>query len=299
MPAVQIVEVGLRDGLQNERAKLSLSDRLHLVKKLSFAGLSRMELGSFVPSKILPQMQCVPLLTKKVLQAQKKDLLPKHIAYSAFTPNLKGFEKAIECGLKEISVFISCTESFSLKNINMSIKNSFKNLKAVCQQAKRLKIKIRGYLSAAFGCPYEGSVPLTRVSHLADKMMQEGLFELALSDTIGAAGPLETAQLIERIQKKIPVKKLALHFHDTRGLALANVLAGLQCGVRVFDASIGGLGGCPYAPGACGNTATEDLVFLLEKMNYQSHVQIKKLKPCTHFLQKKLKRTLPSKLSKC
>ncbi len=298
MPKVQILEVGLRDGLQNEQKNLSLEDRFQLVKKLSLTGLKRMELGSFVPPKLLVQMKCVPELTKKVLKAQKKGLLPQDITYSAFVPNLRGFEKAVECGLKEISVFVSCTDSFSKKNINMNVEDSFNNLKKICQKARSLRVKVRGYLSVVFGCPYEGQVPVTRVAGLADRMMQNGLFELSLSDTIGVADPVNVTKIIKCVQRKVSIKKLALHFHDTRGLALANVLAGLQSGVRVFDASIGGSGGCPYAKGASGNVVTEDLVYFLEKMNYKTGVQVQKLVSCTHLLEKKLKRTLPSKLSK-
>ena len=295
MPVVHIVEVGLRDGLQNEVTNLSLKDRYQIIKKLSFSGLKRMELGSFVSPKAIPQMQCVPELVKKVLSAQKKRLLPENIIYSAFVPNQKGFERAVQCGLKELSFFISCTESFSQKNINMSIKDSLKNLKIICQKAK--KIKVRVYLSAAFTCPYEGKVKPSKVMVLADRIMQEGVFELSVSDTIGAAVYTDVLHLMDLLQKKIPVKKVALHFHDTYGMALANVAAGLESGVRVFDSSIGGLGGCPYAPGASGNVATEDLTYMLEKMKFQTGVQISKLVKTTHFLEKKINRLLPSKLS--
>ena len=298
MPKVQILEVGLRDGLQNEQKQLTLADRFQLIKKLSLTGLKRMELGSFVSPKAIVQMKCVPELTKKVLKAQKKGLLPKNIQYSAFVPNLKGFERAIDCGLDEVSVFVSCTDSFSKKNINMNVEDSFNSLKKICQRARALGIKVRGYLSVVFGCPYEGQVSKVRAADLADRMMQQGLFELALSDTIGVANPVSVNKVIERVQKKVSIKKLALHFHDTRGLALVNVLTGLQCGVRIFDASIGGMGGCPYAKGASGNVVTEDMVYFLEKMNYHTGVQIQKLIPCTHLLEKKLSRTLPSKLSK-
>ena len=298
MPKVHILEVGLRDGLQNEKKNLTLTDRVQLVKKLSLTGLKRMELGSFVSPKAIVQMKCVPELTKKVLNAQRKGLLPKDIKYSAFVPNLKGFEKAVECGLNEVSVFVSCTDSFSKKNINMNVEESFNSLKKICQRARSLKVRVRGYLSVVFGCPYEGLISKARVAELVDRMMHQGLFELSLSDTIGVANPINVTKIIEYVQKKVPIRKLALHFHDTRGLALVNVLTGLQCGVRVFDASIGGMGGCPYAKGASGNVVTEDLVYFLNKMNYQTGVQTQKLVSCTHLLEKKLKRILPSKLSK-
>lgn len=298
MPKVQILEVGLRDGLQNEQKNLTLAGRFQLVKKLSLTGLKRMELGSFVSPKALVQMKCVPELTRKVLNAQNKGLLSKDITYSAFVPNLRGFEKAVECGLKEISVFISCTDSFSKKNINMNVEDSFNSLRKICQQARSSKVRVRGYLSVVFGCPYEGHVSKMRVAELADRMMQQGLFELSLSDTIGVADPVNVTKVVEYVQKKVSIRKLALHFHDTKGLALVNVLTGLQCGVRIFDSSIGGVGGCPYAKGASGNVVTEDLVYFLHKMNCQTGVQIQKLVSCTHLLEKKLKRILPSKLSK-
>ena len=297
MPIAHIVEVGLRDGLQNEASKLSLKDRYEFVKKLSFSGLKRMELGSFVSPKAIPQMQCVPELTKKVLLAQSKGALPKNTIYSAFVPNQKGFERAVQCGLKEVSFFVSCTESFSQKNINMSIQDSLKDLNLICRKARNLKIKVRVYLSVAFACPYEGNLHPAKVVKLADRIMQEGVFELSVSDTIGVAVYTDVLRLMNSLQKKIPAKKIALHFHDTRGMASVNVLAGLETGVRVFDSSIGGLGGCPYAPGASGNVATEDLVYMLEKMKFQTGIQLPDLIKITHRLEKKLKHTLPSKLS--
>ena len=295
MPVVHIVEVGLRDGLQNEVSELSLKDRYQLVKMLSFSGLKRMELGSFVSPKAIPQMQCVPELTKKVLLAQKRRTLPKHVAYSAFVPNQRGFEKAVECGLKEVSFFVSCTESFSQKNINMTVKDSLKNLRWICRNAG--KVKVRVYLSAAFSCPYEGKLRPLKVATLADRIMQEGVFELSVSDTIGSAVYTDVLKLMEALQKKIPVKKVALHFHDTRGMALVNVAAGLESGVRVFDSSVGGVGGCPYAPGASGNVATEDLAYMLDKMSFKTGVEIPKLIKTTRWLEKKLKHSLPAKIS--
>ncbi len=297
MPTVQIVEVGLRDGLQNEKNGLSLINRYQTVKKLSRAGLKRMELGSFVSPKAIPQMQCVPFLVKKVLRSQEKGILPHDIVYSAFVPNQIGFEKAVECGLKEVSFFVSCTESFSEQNINMSVKASIKNLRIICRRARRLKIKVRVYLSVAFVCPYEGKIRPSSVTVLAARIMEAGAFELSVSDTIGAAVYTDVLNLMNILGKKIPVKKVALHFHNTRGMALANVAGGLQSGVRVFDASIGGMGGCPYAPGASGNVATEDLTYMLEKMKFQTGVQIPELIKTTRFLEKRLNHCLPAKLS--
>ena len=297
MPLVSIVEVGLRDGLQNESQNLSLNHRYQIIKKLSLSGLKRIEVGSFVSPKAIPQMSCVADLTKKVLHHQNTGKLPKHISYSAFVPNLKGLEKAAECGIREVSVFVSCTESFSKKNINMSIKESLKNLRNICQRAQALKIKVRAYLSVVVACPYEGKVHSSKVATLAKQILEEGVFELSLSDTIGVACYLDVVRLLQCIQKKISAQHIALHFHDTRGTGLTNVIAGLQNGVRVFDSSIGGLGGCPYAPGASGNVATEDLVYMLEQMKFKTHICIKSLISCTKLIEKKLKRSLPAKLS--
>ena len=312
MSFVQIVEVGLRDGLQNEKSELSLNDRWQAVKKLSLSGLKRIELGSFVSPKALPQMRTTPALVKKVLRAQNAGVLTKHINFTAFVPNLKGFEKAVECGLKEVSFFVSCTESFSQKNINMSIQESLKNLKIISRRVRRLKIKVRVYLSSAFACPYEGKVRPSKVVTLADQIMQEEVFELSLSDTIGSALPTDVLLLMNLLKNKIPVKKVALHFHDTQGRALANVAEGLNCGVRVFDSSIGGLGGCPYAPGASGNVATEELAYMLEKKRFSSPqnptvfpfkprqfktgIKIPELIKTTRWLEKKLQHPLPAKL---
>ncbi len=321
MSVAHIVEVGLRDGLQNEKSDLSLKDRYQIVKKLSLAGLKRIELGSFVSPKAVPQMRCVPELTKKVLKAQNMKALPRSVQYSVFVPNLKGFEKAVECDLKEISFFVSCTESFSKKNINMNIQESLKILNIICLRARRLKIKVRVYLSVAFACPYEGKVRPSKAVTLADCIMQEEVFELSISDTIGIATPVDVLNLMNLLQNKVPVNKVALHFHNTHGMALANVKAGLQSGVRIFDSSIGGLGGCPYAPGASGNVATEDLAYVLEKMKItqsitkqngscfssakispfkfkpiqlQKGIKIQELIKTTRWLEKKLNHSLPA-----
>ena len=293
-----IVEVGLRDGLQNESQVLSLRDRLGLIKKLSGCGLKRIEIGSFVSPRWVPQMKCVPELAKKTIKLQSGGGLPKNISYCAFVPNVKGFEQASDCGLREVSTFISCTESFSKKNLNMSVKDSFKNLHIICQKARALKIRVRVYLSAAVACPYEGKVSAKKAARLCRKIFEAGGKEVSLSDTIGAAGPVEIRQLLQEIKNQnLSVKKVALHLHDTRGLALACACEGLKAGVRIFDSSLGGVGGCPYAPGASGNVATEDLAYLLEKMCFQTGVRMEQLIPLTRLLEKKLSRALPARLA--
>ncbi len=298
MTSLQIVEVGLRDGLQNEEQVLSLNSRLTLVKKLSFAGLKRIELGSFASPRWVPQMACVAAFTKKVLKLQTLKALPHDISYSAFVPNFKGFEKARACGLKEVAVFISCTDSFSKKNINKNIRESFVDLKRICLQARGQGIKVRAYLSVVVACPYEGRVRPGRASELVVQILRAGVSEVSLSDTIGEAGPLEIKALLRALRKKkVSLKKIALHLHDRRGLALVCVAEGFKEGVRVFDSSLGGLGGCPYASGACGNVATEDMTWLFKKLNCPTRVDIKKLMEATKFLEKKLKRPLPVKTS--
>ena len=296
MSNVKIVEVGLRDGLQNEQSELTFKDRYLAVQKFSKAGLKRIELGSFVSPKFITGMEKMPSFVKKVLKAQETKSLPQNISFSAFVPNLKGFEKALVCGLKEISYFVSCTETFSKKNINMSIKDSLKNLDSICKQALKSKIKVRVYLSVAFFCPYEGRSSIAKVSTLATQIMDKEVFELSVSDTVGMAAPTDVHKLLENLHQKISLQKLALHFHDTRGMALANVVAGAAGGVRTFDSSIGGMGGCPYALGASGNAVTEDLVYLLEKMKFKTGVKVSELIKITRWLEKKLKHKLPSKL---
>ncbi len=295
---VSIVEVGLRDGLQNVSRPVALSNRWQMVKRLSSAGLKRMELGSFVSHEFMPQMRCVPALAKKVLRAQDQGLLPKEVAYSAFVPNQRGFERALACGLKELSLFVSCTESFSQKNIRMSIKQSLKNLKLIGQSAFRQKIKIRVYLSVAFFCPYEGRQRPSKVVALSEKIRDSGVFEISISDTVGRAVRTDVSRLLDLLLKKVPAHQVALHFHDTRGMALVNVMAGLERGVRVFDSSIGGMGGCPYAPGATGNVATEELAYMLEKMNFKTDLSLPELIKTTHWLENRLKLSLPSRLSR-
>lgn len=287
MPTVQIVEVGLRDGLQSILRPLPVEGRYNIVKRLRMAGIKRIELGSFVSPKRLPQMKDTSSLVKKVLHASNRNGPLNGGVYFAFVPNEVGFHRAVDCGLRELSVFLSCTESFSKKNINMDLKASIKNLQFIARNARRLKVKIRGYLSAAFFCPYEGKTSATKAATLADQMMQEGLFEISISDTIGAAVYSDVLQLMHVVQKRIPAKKIALHFHDTRGTGLANVIAGLQCGIKTFDSSIGGLGGCPYAPGASGNIATEDLNYMLTKMHFITKINTRKLIDISRMLDKK------------
>lgn len=290
---IQIVEVGARDGLQNEKVTLSIPDRLEFIRKLSAAGLKRIEVGAFVSPKWVPQMDG----SKDLIQALFKEKFPKDIEFSALVPNEKGMEDALQTPIKNIAVFGACSESFSQKNINCSIEESFARFKSVIADAKKNKIKVRGYLSTAFGCPYEGHVPEKRVIELVERMLKLGVFEVSVGDTIGVATPKQVKSMLQKLKRKVPIKKIAMHMHDTRGTALANVVASLEMGVAVFDSSTGGLGGCPYARGSSGNLATDDLVYLLHGMGFKTGVDLNKLISIKPFLEEKIYRSLPSRVA--
>ena len=294
MKSVQIVEVGARDGLQNEKKTLTVPTRVQFIKRLSEAGLKRIEVGSFVSPKWVPQMT----RTDKVFERVKNSKGPSK-AYSTLVPNQRGMLQAISSGVKEVAIFGSCSETFSHKNINRSIKDSFREFQSVMQLARKHKIRVRGYLSMAFGCPYEGKVSPSRVVSLTQRMLTMGVYEVSIGDTLGIATPRQVEQLLRLFSKRsLPVAKMALHMHDTRGMALANALVGLQQGVRTFDSSLGGLGGCPYAKGASGNLATEDLIYMLHGMGFKTGVDIKKLVQIKPWIEKKIGHSLPSKITK-
>ena len=297
MSNITIVEMGLRDGLQNEAVHLSLSQRFQLLKRFNDAGLSRVEVGAFVSPKWVPQMSDSAKLVKKALAAKKAKKLKSNLQISALVPNLKGFENAKETGIKEIAIFGAASEAFSQKNINTSVQQSLKNFSTVIQAAKKEKIKTRAYLSTIFGCPYEGKVSEAKVLKLIEKYLELGVYEISLGDTIGVASPKQVRSLLKSLLKMTDSKKVAMHFHDTRGTAIANVLASLDLGITTFDTSIGGLGGCPYAPGAAGNVATEDVVYMLHKMGLKTGLDLQKLIKTTLWMNKQVGRQLPSKLS--
>lgn len=297
MAKVQIVEMGLRDGLQNEAVHLSVSQRFQLLKKLNDAGLKRIEIGAFVSPKWVPQMSDTTKLVKKALLAQQQGKIRKDVKLSALVPNMKGLENALASGISEIAVFGAASESFSQKNINTSIKQSLINFKDVVTTAKKNKLKTRAYLSTVFACPYEGKISQKKVLKLIEKYLELGVYEISLGDTIGVASPKQVRGLLKSILTFAKPGQLALHFHDTRGTAIANVLASLDLGFRTFDASIGGLGGCPYAPGAAGNVATEDVVYMLTEMGLKTNIDLEKLIKTTLWMNKQVGRQLPSKLS--
>lgn len=285
---VRVVEVGPRDGLQNESELVPLTDKLRLVEALAASGLSNIEIASFVSPKWIPQMADAP----ELVAAFKA---PPGVSVSALVPNDKGYEAALATGIKEIALFMSATESHNKKNINKSTAEAAETLEHLARRAKQDGLRIRGYLSVVFVCPYEGKTDPVKVEQLVDRLVSAGIDELSLGDTIGAATPAEVWSILDRLSARIDSSKLALHFHDTRGTALANVLAGLQAGITIYDASIGGLGGCPYAPGASGNLATEDLVYMLHGMGVETGIDLEKLVDAGQVAQEITKRKLPGR----
>lgn len=248
---VKVVEVGPRDGLQNEPFRIPTNAKVELVDRLADAGLSVIETGSFVSPKWVPQMND----TAEVLAAIKQK---PGTRYPVLAPNIEGFRRAVKAGAKEVAVFAAASETFSRKNLNCSIEESLQRFNEVCSAARSEGITVRGYISCVLGCPYEGKIDAEAVARVAGQLYDSGCYEVSLGDTIGVGTPLRARRLVETVARVVPMECLAAHFHDTYGQALANVLAVLECGVAVVDASVAGLGGCPYAPGASGNVATED-----------------------------------------
>ena len=293
---VQIVEVGPRDGLQNESKVLSLEVKAELIQRLARAGLQRIEIGSFVRPDLIPQMADSKQVVERTLSGF--NTAKRAPRFSALVPNEKGMGEALAAGLQEVAVFGAASETFSRKNINCSINESFERFEPVVALAKKNKIKVRGYLSTCFGCPYEGAIAPAKVVRLTKRMLKMGIFEVSVGDTIGVATPRQVRALLKRLTREVPVSKIALHFHDTRGTALANILAGIDFGIRVVDSSLGGLGGCPYAPGASGNVATEDVVYMLEGMGIKTGVDLQSLIDANRWMSERLGRPLPSRVGK-
>ncbi|MBT8764968.1 hydroxymethylglutaryl-CoA lyase [Metapseudomonas boanensis] len=267
---VRLVEVGPRDGLQNEKQPISVADKVTLVDDLTAAGLGYVEVGSFVSPKWVPQMAGS---AEVFAQIQRK----AGVTYAALAPNLKGFEAALEAGVKEVAVFAAASESFSQKNINCSIAESLERFVPVMDAARAQGISVRGYVSCVLGCPYEGTVPAEQVASVAAELYAMGCYEVSLGDTIGTGTAGATRHMFEVVGAKVPRDKLAGHFHDTYGQAVANVYAGLLEGIAVFDSSVAGLGGCPYAKGATGNVATEDVLYLLNGLGIETGIDMDKL----------------------
>ncbi len=267
---VRVVEVGPRDGLQNEAQTVPAEVKVELIEKLADAGLETIECGAFVSPKWVPQMATSAEVYRRI---EKRPGL----SYPMLVPNLKGLELALEAGVEEIALFAAATETFSQKNTNCSIAESIERFDAVIDAARDADLRIRGYISCVLGCPYEGEVAFDTVAMIAKRLFDKGCYEISLGDTIGVGTAGKAQALIELLSKSIPVSQLAAHFHDTYGQALANIHAVLQCGVAVVDSSVAGLGGCPYAKGATGNVATEDVVYMLDGMGIETGVDMDKL----------------------
>lgn len=270
MDDIRLVEVGPRDGLQNETNPLSVANRVQMIEGLIDAGLRTIEAGSFVSPKWVPQMAGSADVLRSIGRR-------KGISFPMLVPNLKGFEAARAAGAEEIAIFASASESFSQRNINCSIDESFERFLPVLEGARDIGMRVRGYVSCVLGCPYEGNVPLSSVVDVARRLHNMGCYEISLGDTIGIGTPRVAAAMVRAVATVVPMTAVALHEHNTYGQALANILACLEEGVAVFDASVGGLGGCPYAKGATGNVATEEVVFMLEGMGIRTGVDLPKL----------------------
>ncbi|WP_342373890.1 hydroxymethylglutaryl-CoA lyase [Myxococcus stipitatus] len=285
---VEVYEVGPRDGLQNELRTLPTRDKARLIDALVNAGEKRIEVTSFVSPKWIPQLADAEELLKLVGRREG-------VVFSALVPNLKGLERAKDAGLEEAAVFISASEAHSKKNINKTIAEAMASAREVTAAALQAGMRVRGYLSTVWGCPYEGHVPVERVVDICRYLVDAGIYQLSLGDTIGVGTPRQTEEILGALLQHIPVEKLALHLHDTRGTALANSLVGLSAGVTTFDASIGGLGGCPYAPGAAGNLATEDAVFMFHGMGVDTGIHLDRLVEAGEIAQELIGRKLAGK----
>ncbi|MEI6245210.1 MAG: hydroxymethylglutaryl-CoA lyase [Acidobacteriota bacterium] len=285
---MSIVEVGPRDGLQNEAALVPVAEKIAFVDRLAAAGHSRIEVSAFVSPKWIPQLaDAVDVFGGITPQPG--------VRYSALVPNAKGLERAITSGVTDIAIFAAASETFSRKNINQSIDESFAGYADVMAEATTAGMRVRGYLSTCFGCPFEGNVPPARVAELTTRLLDLGVYEVAISDTIGVAHPGQVKALLSLLTSQFRASQLALHFHDTRGTALANVLAALDFDITTFDSSAGGLGGCPYAPGASGNLATEDLVYMLHGLGLATGIDLDRLTDASLALEPSLTHRLPSR----
>ena len=287
---VKIVEVGPRDGLQNEATPISADDKINLIEKLADAGVNYIESGSFVSPKWVPQMGTSTEVFEKVNRIEG-------VTYAALTPNMRGFEAAVAVNADEVAIFGAASQSFSQKNINCSIEESLERFAPIMEAAKKANIKVRGYVSCVLGCPYEGDIEPEQVALVAEKLLAMGCYEISLGDTVGVGNPASVTKMIQAVSARVPVEKLAVHFHDTYGQALTNIYAALQLGVSVVDSAIAGLGGCPYAKGASGNVATEDVVYMLNGLGITTGIDFTKLLQAGWFISDKLGKAPISKVS--
>jgi hydroxymethylglutaryl-CoA lyase len=294
--SVRIVEVGPRDGLQNEQQPISTADKIELIQRLAQAGISHIEAGSFVSPKWVPKMADSLAVMQGIARKES-------VRYAALTPNKRGFDQAIEAKANEVAIFAAASESFSQKNINCSITESLQRFEEIMAAAKANNIPVRGYVSCILGCPYEGPITeenaeshFAKVKQVSQKLLDMGCYEVSLGDTIGTGTPKFSEQLLQTLLEDIPRHQLAVHFHDTYGQALSNILIALQNGITTIDASIAGLGGCPYAEGASGNVATEDVLYMLEGLNIKTGIELSNLVNIGNWISQKLKRTNGSKV---
>ena len=287
---VRIVEVGPRDGLQNEPQPVSTEDKLELIERLALAGLTTIEATAFVSPKWVPQMAD----HTEVLRRVKRH---PGVTYPVLVPNMKGFEAALAAGAEEVAVFGAASEAFSQKNINCSIAESLERFRPVIEAAKQHGVRVRGYVSCVLGCPYQGEVAPEAVAQVARELFAMGCYEISLGDTIGAGTPRWTTVMLEAVAKDVPLDKVAGHYHDTFGQALANIYASLETGVAVFDSSVAGLGGCPYSPGASGNVATEDVVYMLNGLKIETGINLDRLCEAGDFICETLQKPSQSKVA--
>ncbi len=282
--SVKIVEVGPRDGLQNEKDIVPTDDKIRFINLLSDSGLRVVEATSFVSPTWVPQLADAAEVYANILKKPG-------VTYPVLVPNLKGLERAVLSGVKDIAVFTAASETFNKKNINMSVAESLEEIRQVASQAREHGMRVRGYVSTCYVCPYEGKVAPERAAVVIEDLLKIGVDEVSVGDTIGAAVPADVERLLEILLKSIPAGKLAVHFHDTRGNALANILKSLEFGIAAVDSSAGGLGGCPYAPGASGNVATEDVLATLHGLGIETGVSLEKVAEASRFISSVLKRT--------
>jgi len=285
---VTIIEVGPRDGLQNERQAVSVADKVELIRLLSESGLQEIEAGSFVSPKWVPQMASSDEVFKTIARHPG-------VRYTALTPNVMGLEAALKSGADQVAIFAAASESFSQKNINCSISQSLERFKPLVAMAKQNNVRVRAYVSCVLGCPYEGKVEARQVIEVTEQLLALGCYEVSLGDTIGVGTPHQTDRLLWELRQHFDARQLALHFHDTYGQAIANTYAALELGFRTFDASVAGLGGCPYAKGASGNVATEDVVYMLNGAGIETGVDLNKLIEAGQFICNVLQRKTQSR----
>lgn len=285
---VRLKEVGPRDGLQNEKDMLPTEDKIAWINMLSNTGIKEIEYTSFVNPKWIPQLSDAREVGRRLIRNPE-------VTYSALVPNQKGLEYALEAGIDGASVFMSASETHNLKNINKTMEATYPVLKQVIEEAKAAGKHVTGYVSTVFDCPYEGKINPDKVLAVCDKLLEYGVDDLSLGDTIGSAVPTQVENLLDKLLSYFPKDKVIMHFHDTRGMAIANIMTSMQYGINRFDSSIGGLGGCPYAPGAAGNVATNDVLYLLNGLGIQTGVNEKKIRDASLFIQNKLGKVLPSR----